>query len=266
MENNIKDYTKPNFPGRRFVMGDIHGGFRGLKQCLERSSFDYENDLLIQLGDVCDGWSETKECLDELMKIKNLILLKGNHDDWAIQHYTGNLPNKMSSNFRVWFSQGGEATLKSLGEQIDKKYLDFLQSAINYVQLGKDMFVHGSVPQGDLDKSPGYMFFWDREIVDVAFNRKGYFKETNEPIDNRFGKIYVGHTCVQAIMYEFEHLCLPYNISNLVLMDTGAAFNGKISMMNIDAVEVFQSDFLMDLYSDEKGRNRLSKKVNTKNK
>lgn len=36
---------------RRLVMGDIHGAYKALKQCLYDSGFDYENDLLIQVGD-----------------------------------------------------------------------------------------------------------------------------------------------------------------------------------------------------------------------
>ena len=40
---------------RTFVMGDIHGAYNALLQCLKRSGFDYENDQLIQLGDVADG-------------------------------------------------------------------------------------------------------------------------------------------------------------------------------------------------------------------
>jgi len=57
-------------------MGDIHGNYKGLLQCLERSNFDYANDKLIQLGDVVDGWSESCECVTELLKIKNLISIK----------------------------------------------------------------------------------------------------------------------------------------------------------------------------------------------
>ena len=49
---------------RTFVIGDIHGGYLSLKQCLERSSFNYEEDTLISLGDICDGWPETKRCID----------------------------------------------------------------------------------------------------------------------------------------------------------------------------------------------------------
>ncbi|NJN40909.1 MAG: hypothetical protein HC811_00350 [Flammeovirgaceae bacterium] len=45
---------------RRFVLGDIHGAYRALRQCLERASFSYDEDLLIALGDVSDGWPDVK--------------------------------------------------------------------------------------------------------------------------------------------------------------------------------------------------------------
>jgi serine/threonine protein phosphatase 1 len=44
---------------KTFVIGDIHGAYLALKQVLERSDFDYENDLLITIGDIVDGWSDS---------------------------------------------------------------------------------------------------------------------------------------------------------------------------------------------------------------
>lgn len=72
--------------GRTIIAGDIHGSHKALKQCLERSNFDYENDTMIQLGDIVDGWNEVYEEVEELLKIKNLVTIKGNHDDW-FNHY-----------------------------------------------------------------------------------------------------------------------------------------------------------------------------------
>ncbi len=68
--------------GKVWVMGDIHGAYKALVQCLERSAFDYEKDVLIQLGDVTDGYPDVYDCIEKLLKIKNLIAIKGNHDDW----------------------------------------------------------------------------------------------------------------------------------------------------------------------------------------
>jgi len=52
---------------RTFVMGDIHGAYRALVQCLQRSGFDYQYDILIQLGDIVDGHDEVFECVEELL-------------------------------------------------------------------------------------------------------------------------------------------------------------------------------------------------------
>ena len=32
---------------RTFVIGDIHGAYRALRQCLERAEFEYEEDELL---------------------------------------------------------------------------------------------------------------------------------------------------------------------------------------------------------------------------
>ena len=69
---------------RSFVIGDIHGAYPALRQCLELCKFDYNSDLLICLGDVCDGWPQVKESVEELLKIRNLIYIMGNHDDLAM--------------------------------------------------------------------------------------------------------------------------------------------------------------------------------------
>jgi serine/threonine protein phosphatase 1 len=66
-----------------YVIGDLHGQFQSLKQCLVKCNFDYNQDTLIQLGDVVDGGEEAFECVEELLKIKKLIAIKGNHDDWS---------------------------------------------------------------------------------------------------------------------------------------------------------------------------------------
>lgn len=40
---------------RKFVIGDIHGGYKALIEVLVASSFNKEEDQLIVLGDVADG-------------------------------------------------------------------------------------------------------------------------------------------------------------------------------------------------------------------
>ena len=68
---------------RVLVIGDIHGNYKALKQCLERAAFDIDKDSLIQLGDVSDKMPETAEVVELLLQIKNLIAIRGNHDNWT---------------------------------------------------------------------------------------------------------------------------------------------------------------------------------------
>jgi len=39
------------------------------------------------------------------------------------------------------------------------------------------------------------------------------------------------------------------------MLDTGAAFKGKLTALCIETKEIFQSDTVADLYPDEFGRN-----------
>jgi serine/threonine protein phosphatase 1 len=48
------------------------------------------------------------------------------------------------------------------------------------------------------------------------------------------------------------------NAINIWNVDTGAAFYGKLSAIDIDTKQIFQSEKFMKLYPDEKGRNERS--------
>src|SRR5688500_4132188 len=111
---------------RTFVIGDIHGACRALRQCLDRAAFDYANNRLICLGDVCDGWPETRACIDELLKIQNLVFVQGNHDFWTSEW--------MQSGFReeIWMEQGGLATVLSYEGEIPHRHKVFLEKALPY--------------------------------------------------------------------------------------------------------------------------------------
>ena len=48
---------------------------------------------------------------------------------------------------------------------------------------------------------------------------------------------------------------MPMQAVNVWNMDTGAAFTGKLSGMDINTKKIFQSTTLKDLYPNEMGRN-----------
>ncbi len=236
---------------RTFVIGDIHGNYKALKQCLERSNFNKEEDTLITLGDIVDGWNEVYECVEELLTIKNRIDLRGNHDDWFNEYLTfGVHPDN--------WQQGGLATktsyLKNLNLQylnpadIPQSHIDFFKNQINYYIDDKNKcFVHGGFyrkmnisEQKDLD-----LLYWDRELWDQAKSCKD--GQRLKTADN-FSEIFIGHTHVDNWR---NPDCLPQESGGVWNLDTGAGFSGKLTIMNVDTHEYFQSDLGKDLYPIE---------------
>jgi serine/threonine protein phosphatase 1 len=227
--------------GRTFVMGDIHGAYRALRQCFERANFDYENDHLICLGDVADGWPETSACIDELLKLKNLIYIFGNHDFWALEWMENGVIDD------VWFDQGGKATIKSYsGKKIPKTHIHLLNHAELYYQLNNKLFVHAGIdPQQPLETQGMSTFLWDRTLAKTALNF--YEKQIQRKLTS-FDEIYVGHTPIPFLK--------PIQACEVWLMDTGAGWSGVLSMMEIDTKEVFTSDPVPTLYPGMEGRKR----------
>src|SRR5689334_16851024 len=117
MENNNKTY----------VVGDCHGCHNQLVKALELANFDYNNDTLISLGDLVDRGPDSCLVIEKLLKIKNLISIKGNHDVvWSNYLRTGN---------HDWeFGQGADKTLQSY---LDYGYnpdihINFFKNQLNY--------------------------------------------------------------------------------------------------------------------------------------
>lgn len=242
---------------KKYTIGDIHGNYRGLKQCLELSNFDFENDLLISLGDIIDGYSESKECFDLLMTIKNFIFIKGNHDEWFQDYLTKPHNRSNLEQISIWKHNGGISTINSFGDwkTIDKKYVDFLNTSINYyVDDENRLFVHAGYNTSyniseKIQDVCGYLR-WDRYYIKECLQ----FQQLNKPfIDNNFKEVFLGHT---PTSYLIKNHYEPLNFGNVYNLDTASGFDGKLTLMNIETKEFFQSEKSPLLYPNEKGRNR----------
>lgn len=243
---------------KTYVIGDIHGGYRGLVECLKLVKFDYDNDRLISIGDLCDGWSETHLVIKELKKIKNFIFIMGNHDEWTRIGLTS-----MSGYDSAWMYHGGRATLNSynsLSDEDKKEFLDFLRTARPfYIDEKNRLYVHAGYNRqlsiesvgDDEEYSPEWEIrskdlWWDRGMWDNLNN--GFFLE-----DPRYSKVFIGHTPTLG-----KNKSKPINIANVWNVDTGAAFYGPLTIMDVDTNKFWQSDYVFRLYPNEKGRNKTS--------
>ena len=243
---------------RTLVIGDIHGGLRALHQIIERANVT-QNDTLIFLGDYVDGWSQSPDVIDYLIEIKehqNCIFIKGNHDelllDW-LQNKNKNIDESM------WFKHGGEATViaySKVSQSTINKHIVFLKSLENYFLDDQNrLFIHAGFTNmnGIAYEYFPKLFYWDRTLWETALALNETIDKDSVYYPRRFllyKEILIGHTPVTKIGET-----IPIQKACIWNVDTGAAFNGPLTIMDVDSKEFWQSEPLPNLYPTEKGRN-----------
>jgi len=218
-----------------FAIGDIHGCMTELtslhKKILTHEKFDVKKDLLIYLGDYIDRGKNSKEVIDQIIKLKrskiNTINLMGNHEEFFVDF----LFNKIN-NIEQWLNFGLDQTLRSYGiEVVDfikdgfgDDIIDQLRNALlsimgeDHISFFKDLelsfssekylFVHAGIdPNKKLEDQTKQDFLWSRS--------KGFFDK-----NFKSEKIIVhGHTPEENIVKD------AYRIN----IDSGCYFSGKLS-------------------------------------
>lgn len=263
---------------KTFCLGDVHGGFKAMVQALERAKFDPEIDQLISLGDIADGWSETPQCVEYLLKCKNLIAIRGNHDEWTMQWLIyGNAQH-------IWLNQGGKATKEAYENMIMyddfdiEKHRNFFKNQINYyIDEENRGFVHGGfTSKKGLGHEHSFTnYYWDRDLWQIALLSNANYEEGSDdasiaytPRYKKHKEIFIGHTTTgnwycKPHFPEYNDpnqenknglIVIPMKRCNVWNLDTGGGFEGKVTVMNVETKEYFQSDFVRTLYPNDAGR------------
>ncbi len=233
---------------RTFCIGDIHGELQALLELLNKVNFDYENDKLISLGDLCDRGQYTWEVYEVFLKIKNLIFVKGNHDYCFEQYLKGN-PDYIYD----WGLGIGENTIRSYvdhnWENIEN-HKKLLLSALPYWIENNICYVHGGFNRyRSIKNQSEYYLSHDRDLMSDVMNNKD---EKIYTFDN-FDRIFIGHTptiCWNVgdeklngelnIVYKIENpIYYPIIKSGVYNLDTGCGKGGYLTIYDIDTY--FQS-------------------------
>ena len=242
---------------RTLVIGDIHGGLRALTQLLEHAKVT-PKDQLIFLGDYVDGWSESAQLIDFLIDLEkkyNCIFIKGNHDAWCEDYLRTNKPNK------EWLKHGGDTTIESYRNYSKEELSDHLKFFERTKMFHHDdknrLFIHAGFTSMHGPENEVYStnYNWDRTLWELALATNLRLNRESLHYPRRlklFKEIYIGHT--PTINYCKS---IPMNAVNVWNIDTGAAFTGMLTMMDIDTKEYWQSKPLSFLYPDENGRNDI---------
>lgn len=242
---------------KTFVIGDIHGGYKALIQVLERAKVTTK-DTFIFLGDYVDGWSESVVLIDFLIewsKTHHCIFLRGNHEEMLLRWL------KKEEDNEIWRFHGGQSTVDAYEKITDStkinSHIAFLTNLKEYhLDNQNRLFVHAGFTniKGIEYEYFRPMFWWDRTLWEttLALDSRMDKADINYPKRlNLYKEIFIGHT---PTIYLGVHQ--PLNIANVWNIDTGAAFTGRVSIMDIDTYEFWQSDPLPELYPDEIGRNK----------
>ncbi len=241
---------------RTFVIGDIHGALKALEQIITQLN-PQPNDTLIFLGDYVDGWSESAQVIKYLIQLEkshDCIFIKGNHDAWCEAWLSGEVANT------TWLFHGGRSTVESyssLSQEDRLEHLAFFNRLKNYhVDEENRLFIHAgfSSMHGPEKEHYASNYSWDRTLWEMALTMDKRVKKDSLLYPKRlllFKEIYIGHT--PTLYY---NITTPMNAINVWNIDTGAAFHGKLTALNVDTKEFVQCDVVQTLYPDEKGRNK----------
>jgi len=216
---NFYSILDKNKQMRTLAIGDIHGGFRALTQVMERAKVTTD-DTLIFLGDYVDGWSETAELVEFLIELntkQKCIFNKQQHLD-----FYQNLEDYHIDDQNRLFIHAGFTSMHGVHKEYYPKNYYFDRTLIESAVLAEKIGVE--------------------KLSDARYAPKRF---------QHYKEIYIGHT--PTLMYKCT---VPMKAHNLWDVDTGAAFTGKLSILDIDTKEFWQSDPLPALYPNEKGRNK----------
>jgi serine/threonine protein phosphatase 1 len=121
-----------------------------------------------------------------------------------------------------------------------------------YYVLDNKLFVHGGYDWHEpIDNTDAHDMMWDRHLIQAAiyWNRQAPKTGVIDRVKD-YDEVFVGHTTTSWFDPELK----PLHVSNVWDLDQGAGWEGKLTIMDIDSKEYWQSDIVKELYPGVQGR------------
>ena len=227
--NLVKIWDK-EIKGRLWAVEDIHGCYNLLMTRLKEIGFDFENDLLVAVGDLVDRGIQNEECISLIDKLW-FTSVKGNHEDLVI------MGDVNRSYFNCHIQNGGE-WFYDLDYQIQREIIEKFKTlpiALEVSHKGRKFgFVHGHIEQNDWDEFKRELNNFDQaqHIIDhkrappeIAMWGRERLNDENLQYTHVSGvdAVIMGHTVTQR----------PYKRDNCYWIDTGAVHWGTMTILDL---------------------------------
>lgn len=229
------EITKDN--GRVFVIGDLHGEIGKLYEEMNKVNFNYDEDLIIAVGDLVDRGPKSLECFNLIYK-SWFKTIRGNHEQFCYDRmYAECVASVHEGNGGEWFSKLPEDVQYKIADEVAN-----LPVVLTLNRNGKRYgFVHGDIPiiikewdellsflDGPSKENYATQCLWGRTRIKQSMNTP---MSLNLSAYNKIAgidKIYIGHTIVKQPRI---------TNGNLNFIDTGATFGdfgyGKLTLLEI---------------------------------
>lgn len=213
--------------GRLFVVGDIHGCYDELMQRLEQINFDFQNDLLIAVGDLVDRGSDSLKCLN-LIDEPWFKAILGNHEEMCVRSYGGDpvIQEMHAQHGGEWFYALSHEEQRDVVDQClrlpialevsyQNKLYGFVHADIRYNHW--DVFKQEILATGQQGRFCREAALWGRSRVR---NRPPELFKNIKGVD----AVFLGHTVVDLVTK--KHNCY--------FIDTGAVFGMLLTLLEIN--------------------------------
>jgi len=244
---------------RTFVIGDIHGALKALQQLIAKIN-PSTGDTLVFLGDYVDGWPDSAQVVNFLIELEQqckCIFIKGNHDILCESWLQGKLSKT------DWVLRKGKSTIESYGRLDDsmrQKHLYFFSRLyLFHIDEQNRLYIHAGFKnnEGPQFEFPETNLTVDRSLWELAMTMDKRVRAQPSLYPKKlllFNQIFIGHTPTLI-----NDVMAPMHACNVWNLDTGAGYFGKLSALEVDSLQVVQSDVVTELYPEHTGKDLSTK-------
>lgn len=210
---------------RLIAIGDIHGHASALVTVLVAIA-PQPHDTIVTLGDYVDCGPDSRGVIDQLIALGRhcrVISLLGNHEEMFLGGLGGG-----TSELETWLRVGGLSTLESYSNPRDTgdlppAHLQFLEACLPYYETESYIFVHANYwPNRRMEEQSRGTLLW--ESLDPTWAAPHFSGK----------RVILGH----SVQSSGAVLDLKF----LLCIDTGCGYGGRLTAVELNSHQQWQSD------------------------